>query len=94
LYDGLVVKKREQWFAAFLNRNPNPTQLDILNFHRFTGDGDSKNDLLMEREDKYATVSITSLFLTAERGSMKYLNVPTGEMTEKKIGFIKSEQEV
>jgi hypothetical protein len=94
LYDGLVVKKREQWFAAFLNRNPNPTQLDILNFHRFTGDGDRANDLLMEREDKYATVSITSLFLTAERGSMKYLSVPTGEMTEKKIGFIKSEQEV
>jgi hypothetical protein len=93
LYDGLIVKKREQWLAAFLNRNPNPTQLDILNFHRFTGEGDSSNDLLMARDNEYATVSITSLFLTAARGGMKYLDLLTGETAEKKIGFIQSGQE-
>ena len=87
LYDGLVIKKREQWFAKFLNRNPSPTQKDLLNFHRFTGDGDKANDLLMNRENVYSTVSITSLFLTEERGSMKYFDVLTGSVAEKKIAF-------
>jgi hypothetical protein len=87
LYDGLIVKKREQWFAAFLNNNPLPTQQDIINFHRFTGDGDSRNDLLMERDGIYSTVSITSMLITADRGSMKYLDITDQETTEKKIEF-------
>jgi hypothetical protein len=93
LYDGLVIKKRERWFGTFLNRNPYPTQRDILNFHRFTGDGDKGNDLLMSRDNTYSTVSITSIHLTADRGSMKYLDALTNELTEKNIGFIKNSQE-
>jgi uncharacterized protein with NRDE domain len=93
LYDGLVIKKRERWFATFLNRNPHPTQRDILNFHRFTGDGDKANDLLMNRDNTFSTVSITSIHLTAERGSMKYLDALTNQLTEKNIGFIKNSQE-
>jgi uncharacterized protein with NRDE domain len=85
LYDDNIVKKREQWFAAFLNSNPNPTQNDILTFHQFTGDGDTANDLLMEREDIYSTVSITSMLLTTDRGSMKYLDMKTSNVYEKKI---------
>jgi hypothetical protein len=50
LYDGFVIKKREQWFASFLSDHPTPTQQDILNFHRFTGDGNKQNDLLMTRD--------------------------------------------
>lgn len=93
LYDGLVIKKRERWFATFLNRNSLPTQRDILNFHRFTGDGDKSNDLLMNRDNKYGTVSITSIHLTADRGNMKYLDLQTNELSEKNIGFIKNSQE-
>lgn len=85
LYDGLVVKKREQWFAAFLNNHPNATQQDIIHFHRFTGDGDAGNDLLMSRGGLYSTVSITSVLLTADRGSMKYIDIKNDRVTEKKI---------
>lgn len=85
LYDGLVIKKREQWFAAFLNRNSSPTQQDILNFHRFTGDGDSNNDLLMSREGVYSTVSITSILLTDGRGNMKYMDLKNGRQAERNI---------
>lgn len=85
LYDGLVAKKREQWFAAFLNRMPGPTQQDILNFHRFGGDGDSHNDLLMERKGVYSTVSITSILLNADRGVMKYYDLNDEQNAEIKI---------
>lgn len=85
LYDGIIARKREQWFANFLNRNPNPTQTDILNFHRFSGDGDKRNDLLMSRDSAYSTVSISSIFLTFDRGSMKYIDLRTGKQAEIKI---------
>ena len=90
LYDGLAVKKREQWFAAFLNLNPSPTQLDILNFHRFSGEGDAQNDLLMNRDDLYATVSITGIMLTNDRGSMKYLAMQDNRISEMKIELVES----
>jgi uncharacterized protein with NRDE domain len=75
LYDGFIVKKREQWFASFLNNHPTPTQQDVINFHRFTGDGDNQNDLMMTRDGMYSTVSITSILLTKDRASMKYLDI-------------------
>jgi hypothetical protein len=92
LYDKEVVKKREQWFANFLNNNLHPTQKDILEFHQFTGDGDCNNDLVMKRDELFTTVSITSMLLTAERGSMKYLDLKKHTMHEKKIEFELSDE--
>jgi hypothetical protein len=92
LYDGLVIKKREHWFASFMNRHPQPTQLDILNFHRFSGDGDSKNDLLMEREGIYSTVSMTSIQLNADRAVMKYVDVKENKTSDIKIGLPNTHQ--
>jgi hypothetical protein len=88
LYDGLVIKKREYWFASFMNRYPQPTQLDILNFHQFSGDGDRKNGLLMEREGIYSTVSITSIQLNDDRGVMKYVDTKDNRSSEIKIGLL------
>jgi len=87
LYDYGVIKKRQEWFARFLNSHAHPTQKDILAFHRFTGDGDAANSLLMERGDVYSTVSITSMLITADRGSMKYEDVKNNITYEKKIEF-------
>lgn len=90
LYDGLVMKKREHWFASFLNRNPQPTHQDILNFHRFSGDGDSHNDLKMDRGGIYTTVSITSVLLNQDRGVMRYMDLEYDKTSEIKIGLLDS----
>ncbi len=87
LYEAEMVKKREQWFASFLNKNPIPTQEDILHFHRLSGDGNKNYDLQMERDGLYSTISITSILLTADRGSMKYLDLKEEKMHERKIEF-------
>lgn len=87
LYDQDTVRKREQWFASFLNKNPYPTQEDVLHFHRFSGEGDKTKDLQMERSGLYSTVSITSILLTADRGSMKYHDLKEGKSYERKIEF-------
>lgn len=94
LYDGFVIKKREHWFAFFLNTHPTPTQQDILNFHRFTGDGDKQNDLLMTRDGKYATVSITSILLTTDRGCINYLDIQNNSSSELKIELLHSSETI
>ena len=94
LYDGFIIKKREQWFASFLNDHPIPTQQDILNFHQFTGDGDRQNDLLMTRDGMYATVSITSILLTKDRGCIAYLDISGNSSSEIKIELLQSSQAI
>ncbi len=88
LYDGLIIKKREQWFARFLNNTPIPTQQDILDFHRFGGDGDRHNDLVMERDGIYSTVSITSILLNSDRGVLKYIDLKANQTSEIKIELL------
>ena len=94
LYDGFAVKKREQWFASFLNTHTTLTQQDILNFHHFSGDGDKQNDLLMVRGEMYTTVSITSILLTKDRGSIKYMDIKNNSSSEIKIELLHSSQTV
>ncbi len=86
LYDGLEVKKREQDFAAFMNRNPNPTQLDILRFHRDAGTGEKYFDL--NRNDLISIVSITGIHLTSDRGSMVYQDLLNNKNTETNIALV------
>ena len=69
-----------------------PTQRDILNFHRFTGDGDKENDLLMTRDGIYATVSIASILLTKDRGCIEYLDISGNTSSEIKIELLQSSQ--
>ena len=94
LYDGFIVKKREQWFANFLNSHPVPTQQDILNFHHLTGDGDKQNDLLMTRDGMYTTVSITGIQLTKDRGCIKYIDIKNNSTSEIKIELLHSSQTI
>jgi hypothetical protein len=94
LYDGLVIKKREKWFASFLNDHLTLTQQDVLSFHRFTGDGDKQNDLLMTRDGMYTTVSITSILLTKDRGCIEYLDISGNTSSEIKIELLQSSQAI
>ncbi len=93
LYDETVAKKREQWFATFLNRHPNPTREDILHFHQCGGEGDKKNDLRIDREGLVSTVSVTSILLDNETGNMKYLDLKENKVSEEEINFLYSLQD-
>jgi hypothetical protein len=87
LYDDVVIAKREKWFAEWLKKNPAPTRHDILSFHQFTGDGDSHNDLLMNRDDMVFTVSITSLERTGKSGILQYLDCKNQQTYRQEFEF-------
>jgi hypothetical protein len=48
----------------------------------------------MSRDKMYATVSITGMLLTEDRGSMKYLDLADNQVAEKKIEFIQTAEHV
>jgi Transport and Golgi organisation 2 len=75
LYDEKVVNRRKSWFTNWYQHNPEPILSDILHFHQFTGDGDSHNDLMMNRNGLVYTVSITGLELREDSGLMKYIDL-------------------
>jgi len=78
LYGPGTVRKRREWFAAWLAAYPSPDQHDVLQFHLSAGEGDKRNDLLMERAEGIRTVSITSLMQTGTEAAMRYLDIPGG----------------
>ncbi|MBL7696653.1 MAG: NRDE family protein [Chitinophagaceae bacterium] len=74
LYDKQTIAKRKKWFDDWLEENSDPSQENILHFHQFTGDGDSYNDLRMNR-GKVFTVSITSIEINSSGLNMDYLDL-------------------
>lgn len=87
LYTDEVINKRTSWFEQWLDQKPEPTLEDILHFHRFTGDGDVQNDLLMNRNGEMFTVSITAVELSPKGARMDYLDLKNQQNTSEELLF-------
>ncbi|MGZ5254263.1 MAG: NRDE family protein [Flavitalea sp.] len=75
LYSDEVIGKRRKWFNDFLSDHPEISQQDVLDFHMYTGDGDTHNDLRINRGGVDMTVSVTSLLIENENISMRYIDL-------------------
>src|SRR5450432_2570031 len=82
LYDPEAIRKRESWFNEWLGQNVYPGTLDIIHFHQKGGDGDPFNDILMNRDHRLFTNSISSIRLSPEIADFRYLDLRSGETTE------------
>ena len=87
LYDEDTIFKRKKWFDDWIAENNNPSGNDILHFHQFTGDGDSHNDLMMNRNGKVFTVSITSIEVNGRGLNMSYLDLKNDNQYSAQISF-------
>jgi hypothetical protein len=85
LYDEETIRKRNRWFGEWLNNKSVPAWDEILHFHQFTGDGDSHNDLRMNRHGKVFTVSVTSLHISAQKASMQYVDLKNNRSSEQSL---------
>jgi hypothetical protein len=82
LYDPEAVRKRENWFNEWISQNAYPGTLDIIHFHQKGGDGDPFNDILMNRDHRLFTNSISSIRLSPEIADFRYLDLRSGENAE------------
>ncbi|NNV57581.1 NRDE family protein [Limnovirga soli] len=88
LYEPAVIAKRKEWFGTWLLQTPNPTQQEILDFHRFAGDGDITNSLLMNRNNQLSTVSITSIAIHNQQATMQYLDLKQNKHTTQQMHLL------
>ena len=77
LYSPEVIQKRENWFSEVISGNTD--EESIMNFHKNGGDGDSENDLVMNRGNMVRTVSITQFVHSPKIQSIKHLNLIDNE---------------
>ena len=59
----------------------------IMDFHRFGGEGDAHNDLLMNRAGKVFTVSITGLEINSDKARMVYHDLREEKKYVRELAF-------
>lgn len=75
LYSPEIVAQRKIWFEDFLRNTDTNSGEHIVDFHRFGGDGNKENDVLMNRNGKFLTVSITSIAVDKISQKMRYFDL-------------------
>jgi len=81
LYDERVAKERKGWFDQWLKDRKRIAPGDIVRFHSSAGNGDIRNDLVMNRDNELYTVSVTSIVVNGEGSRMVYNDLATGQNT-------------
>lgn len=80
LYPEVLKKKREKWFSEFLFKTIRPSEDELLNFHKTSGDGDCNSSLVMNRE-YVKTKSITQIVKNNDAISMRYEDLQTDKVS-------------
>lgn len=80
LYPEVLKIKREKWFSEFLFKTIRPSEDELLNFHKTSGDGDCNSSLVMNRE-YVKTKSITQIVKNNDAISMRYEDLQTDKVS-------------
>ena len=75
LYDKRMRLDRLNWFSQWLQEHNTFTREEIFEFHRTAGNGNPFENLLMNRDEKVKTLSITSVVRNYENQVMNYYEV-------------------
>lgn len=85
LYSKETIIQRENWFKEFLSKHTSYNERTILDFHHFGGNGDRRNDLVMNRDNVIKTVSITSISKKDNLTNMIYKDVINEKLFSRRI---------
>jgi hypothetical protein len=75
LYEEDTVLQRARWFSDWQAHQRRFAVKDILDFHRFGGTGNPEQDLVINRQGKMMTKSITNIAIVKGKGKMTYLDL-------------------
>lgn len=91
LYTQDIIQKREQWFTEWLQHHPHPNSENILSFHLFGGNGDSENDIRMNRNNEMLTVSVTNIVCDDHSATMLYNDIIHQEQHQLSLSFVQQQ---
>lgn len=72
LYPKEIREKRSQWFYDFLDTKTSITQNDLFSFHRNTENENTENGLVINRNGKLKTLSITQILIDNKEVTLSY----------------------
>lgn len=75
LYSEKIMLQRKIWFENWLKLNKTYNQEQLIDFHRFSGNGDIENNITMKRDNGVQTFSITSILKIGNILSNKYIEI-------------------
>ncbi|HEX3383979.1 MAG TPA: NRDE family protein [Mucilaginibacter sp.] len=75
LYDKIAAAKHKNWFELWRQFGAQRTTLTIMDFHRYGGHGDPKDSLVIDRDGKMKTMSITNIHVRFEQLTMTYHDI-------------------
>lgn len=82
LYDKETIIKREEWFHDFLENHKNGiTSHNFFEFHTDTKKEDQNNGLLINRDHKMLTKSVTQAVITSNRFTIEHRDLITDNYT-------------
>lgn len=85
LYSAEAIKKRRQWFEQWQRKLKNPGSSQIIDFHKYAGEGDPWNDVVMNRGGLVQTVSITQVANDHSEIRMDYHDLLNDNLKQAKI---------
>jgi transport and Golgi organization protein 2 len=75
LYPKEIRETRAEWFYKFLDTKPGITAAEMLHFHRYTETDNSENGLVINRDDKLKTLSITQAVIEGSTLALTYADL-------------------
>jgi uncharacterized protein with NRDE domain len=75
LYSKEIRIERAKWFSTFLQKNPEPTPIEILNFHQFTESQNPDFGLQINRNNLLKTVSISQCLIFENSIEISYIDL-------------------
>lgn len=75
LYSKKIRKNRDDWFHSFLDSKPTISESEILHFHRYTEKENTKNGLVINRNNELKTLSITQTVVEKNKVAIFHLDL-------------------
>ena len=85
LYNSEAAEKRRKWFIDWYCTGAKKNTEQVFDFHRFGGERDLTNGLIINRDNKLKTVSITQIQVKANQLRMSYLELDSNNQYLKEL---------
>ena len=91
LYDKSARDQRDQWFRDWLISCPEPNLLDLVYFHQYGGEQDQYNGLVMNRQGRVQTLSVTGVDKKIGYTSIRHHDLILDHISDHRIDFSQNE---
>lgn len=82
LYDENALELRKAWFSQWMDSRPKLTQDTIIDFHLNAGSEDPHTAMRMNRDNRVATIGVTSIQMGPNTSNMQYLDLRKNSKAE------------